>query len=645
MPRAECRLPSAAWYIRGVRIALFVTIWLSVAVPGAAQAPVGYRVSFPAPEHRWMQVEATFPDLPKGTLELRMSRSSPGRYALHEFAKNVFELRVTDGAGRALRTERPDAHQWNVADHDGTVRVTYKVFGDRVDGTYLAVDSTHAHINMPAALVWARGLDRRPATIRFEPPAGTSWRVATQLLPGPDTHTFTAPNLQYLLDSPAEVGAFALRTFVVDDGAGRPEFRIAMHHMGTDADLDAYARDAEAIVREMKHVFGEYPRFENNTYTFIADYLPWASGDGMEHRNSTILSSPRSIASGRTNLLGTASHEFFHAWNVERIRPRSLEPFDFERANTSAELWLAEGFTSYYGPLVLMRAGLTTPARYAGTLAATINAVTLSPGRRVRTAEEMSRFAPFVDAAAAIDPTNFDNTFLSYYTWGAAIGLGLDLTLRDRSDGAVTLDDFMRALWREFGKSGEPVPGYVGRPYTTADLVRVLGTVAGDEAFARDFFARYIQGHEIVDYARLLSRAGFVVRPSRRGSAFPGDLALESSGGRVRIAGYVPMGSPAYDAGLERDDVLISLEGDRVISPADFEEGLRRRRPGDSVEVRFERRGRVVSGTLRLAEDARIEVLPAEEAGNAVTAAARRFRESWLSSRATAVVPSPRPKS
>jgi len=396
-----------------------------------------------------MQVEVTFPELPAGTLQIRMSRSSPGRYALHEFAKNVYDVRVTDGGGKPLIAARPNPHQWDVSGHDGTVRVTYRIFGDRVDGTYLSIDTTHAHINMPAALMWARGLERRPATVRFEPPAGATWRVATQLFPGADANTFTAPNLQYLMDSPSEFGAFALRTFSVEDSGGRkPTFRVAVHHQGSDEELAAYARDTEAIVREARNVYGEYPAFENNTYTFLADYLPWANGDGMEHRNSTVLTSSGSLRASRAGLLGTVSHEFFHSWNVERIRPQSLEPFNFEEANMSGELWLAEGFTSYYGPLIVHRAGLTDAATYARSLSGTINAVMFDPGRRIRTAEEMSRFAPFVDAATSIDPTNFSNTFISYYTWGAAIGLGLDLSLRERSDGRITLDHFMRALWR-----------------------------------------------------------------------------------------------------------------------------------------------------------------------------------------------------
>jgi predicted metalloprotease with PDZ domain len=607
----------------------------------AAQAPVSYRLTFPEPEHRWMQVEVAFPDLPPGPLQVRMSRSSPGRYALHEFAKNVFDVRVTDGKGTALTPSRPNLHQWDVAGHDGTVRVTYKIFGDRVDGTYLAVDRTHAHINMPAALMWARGLEDRPATVRFEQPPGAQWRVATQLFPGSDPQTFTAPNLQYLLDSPSEFSDFDLRTFTVDDGRRRPVFRIAMHHEGTDEELDAYARDTEAIVREMRGVFGEFPAFENNTYTFIADYLPWASGDGMEHRNSTILSSSGSLQS-RMGLLGTVSHELFHVWNVERIRPQSLEPFNFEQANMSGELWLAEGFTSYYGPLILHRAGLSNAAEYARWIAGTINEVALSPGRHVRTAEEMSQFAPFVDAAAAIDRTSFDNTFISYYTWGAAIGLGLDLTLRDRTDGKVTLDDYMRALWKEFGKSGERTPGYVEKPYTMADLKRTLASVAGDAAFADDFFARYIQGHQIVDYARLLARAGLVVRPQHPGRAFIGDLQLQAGHG-IRITGAVPFGAPAYKAGLERDDVIVAVAGKAVARPSDIDDELKSVQPGSLVRVVYRRRGQdaEIETDLRVAEDPRIEVAPAEQAGQRVSESQRRFREAWLSSQTARVLKRP----
>jgi predicted metalloprotease with PDZ domain len=482
-----------------------------------AQAPIAYRLSFPAPEQRWMQVEMTLTDLPAGPLELHMSRSSPGRYALHDFAKNVFDVEVSDGQQRAMEVTRPSPHEWHVAAPGERVVVRYRVSGDRIDGTYLGIDSTHAHINMPAAIMWARGLEMRAVTVHFEPPGGSpSWQVATQLFPGADARTFTAPNLQYLMDSPSEFGNFTLQTFTVEDGGRTPTFRVAMHHQGSPAEVRDYAQAAETIVREARTIFGAFPQFDGGTYTFIADYLSSASNDGMEHRNNTILTSNVSFGSSRTKLLDAVAHEFVHSWNVERIRPKSLEPFKFDDVNVSRELWLAEGVTDYYAPLILKRAKLTDLPSYAADIAAAINTVTLSPGRRVRTAEEVSAMAHLVDGAASIDRAVRD-TFVSYYTWGEAIGLGLDLTLRGRSNNAITLDHVMRALWQRFGTTADRIPGYVERPYTAEDVRDVLAEVSGDRAFASDFFARFIHGHDLPDYKRLLARAGLVLRPVRPG--------------------------------------------------------------------------------------------------------------------------------
>src|SRR5688572_16903747 len=231
-----------------------------------------------------MEVEVTFPDVPPGTLEVMMSRTSPGRYAVHEFARNVYDVRIDDGAGGQLGVEHPNPSQWNVTAHPGTVRVRYKVFGNHLNGTHVSIDTTHAHLNIPASLMWARGFEARGVRVTFDAPE--NWKIATQLHPTSDPHTFTAGNLQYLVDSPVELSAFTPRTFVVDR-----EFRVALHHDGSDADADRFAADLEKIVREQRSVFGELPDFEA-PYTFISDFLPWAASDGMEHRNSTVLTEP-----------------------------------------------------------------------------------------------------------------------------------------------------------------------------------------------------------------------------------------------------------------------------------------------------------------------------------------------------------------
>jgi predicted metalloprotease with PDZ domain len=599
---------------------------------GAPPATIAYRLSFPQREHRLMDVSVTFTGVPDGPFRLHMSRSSPGRYSLHQFAKNLFDLKVTDGAGAPLGVTRTTPDEWVVPTHGRTVSVSYRVFGDRVDGTYLSVDSTHAHINMPAAILWAVGLDRLPIEVRFEPPAGSNWRVATQLFPGSDEFTFTAPNLQYLMDSPSEFGSFDLRTFNVPDGSRTPTFRVAVHHNGDGGELDGFARDVEKIVREARNIYGEFAPYDGGTYTFLADYTPQGNMDGMEHRNSTVVTAGASIRGSRLDLLDTIAHEFFHSWNVERIRPRSLEPFDLDDVNMSGELWLAEGFTSYFGALVMRRTGLTTTREFAQELGRVVNAVITSPGRKVRTAEEMSQQAAFTDSATAIDRTNFENTFISYYTWGEAIGLALDLSLRDRTSGKATLDRFMRTMWERFGKPGGE-PGYVSKPYTIDDAKAVLASVASSHEFAQQFFAKYIQGHDTADYTTLLGRAGLVMRPLNPGAAYAGGLQLQTAGDGVRVVTDVPFDSPAFAAGLEREDRVLSIGGTAVTTESTVREAIARRKPGDEVSIVFERRGgERVTAMLKLVADPRVEIVTIEETGRMPTGAQRTFRRNWFGS-------------
>ncbi|HEX8393158.1 MAG TPA: PDZ domain-containing protein [Longimicrobium sp.] len=605
---------------------------LVLAAPAFAQQRVEYEIRYPNRVHHEAEVTATFSGVPAGRpLEVRMSRTSPGRYALHEFAKNVYGVRVTDGRGRPLAATRPDPSGWTVAGHDGTVRVQYTLFGDRVDGTYTAIDATHAHLNMPATFLWARGMEGAPVRARFDRPDG--WRVATQLAPTADSAVFTAPNLQYFMDSPTEVSDFDLRTWTVPGPGGRTyTMRMAMHHLGTDEELDRYVEKVKKVVAEEIALWGEPAGYDFGTYTFLADYLPWAAGDGMEHRNSTIITAPASLAQAEMGLLGTVSHEYFHSWNVERLRPRSLEPFSFSEANMSGELWFAEGFTSYYDALFIRRAGLTDDAEYASEAGGIANAVTNAQGRRFFSPVEMSQQAPFVDAAVSIDPVNRGNTFLSYYTWGSGVGLGLDLTLRSRFPN-LTLDDFMRAMWRQYGR--EQTNGLApARPYTVADLRRVLGEVTRDTAFANDFFRRYVEGREAVDYAPLLARAGFLLRKAQAGRPWLGAQLADAQGGGVRIGGYTTHGGSLYAAGVDAGDVIRSVDGQPVANAAAMQALLQGKRAGETLQVEVVSRGTTRTMPVALVENPALEAVPYEAAGMQLTPEMRAFRASWLGSRA-----------
>ncbi|TGE08823.1 M61 family peptidase [Hymenobacter fodinae] len=605
---------------------LLLGLPLAIGRPAAAQAPVQYSVAFPNAVHHEARVTVTFTEVPAGTLQVRMARSSPGRYALHEFAKNVYDVQATDSRGKVLAVNKPDPYGWDVAGHDGTVRFTYTLFGDRTDGTYAGIDARHAHLNMPATLAFARGLEQRPAEVKFEQvPQG--WTVASQLRPDAAKGTWYAPHLQYLMDSPTSLGSQKVRSW--QEQGKTIEMQVL--HDGTDAELDAFANNTKKVVKEAAAIFGGLPDYDFGRYTFVANYLPQTSGDGMEHRNSTSLTSSRPLrGTGAIDNLGTVSHEFFHSWNVERIRPKDLEPFDFERANMSSGLWFAEGFTQYYGELLLRRAGIYTDDQYCEeALSGLVGAMLTAPGAKRFSPVYMSQQAPFVDAAAAIDPNNRGNTYLSYYYIGGANALALDLELRQRFK--TDLDTYMRTLWQQQGKfQSNYAPE---KPYTLQDLQRVLGQVAKDTAFAGQFFRQHIYGHELPKYDELLAPAGMLVRPARAGQA---SLAarLQFNPDSSATLGSTSVGSPLYTAGLDREDVLLKLAGQKPISAKELQKRLAAHKPGDVVQVEVRARDGVRTVPVTLVEDPTLEVVTYEQAKKPVTKAQKKFREEWLRGKA-----------
>jgi predicted metalloprotease with PDZ domain len=406
--------------------------------------------------------------------------------------------------------------------------------------------------------------------------------------------------------------------------------RLAVHHNGSEEYVDAYADMAKAVVAEEKAVWGEFPQYDYGTYTFIADYLPYVYGDGMEHRNSTIIASTGSLKANAVGLLGTLAHEFFHGWNVRRLRPKSLEPFDFTKANMSEELWFAEGFTSYYGDLTMCRAQIVSIDRFAKDISGTLNYVINGPGRKYFSAAEMSAQAPFVDAATSVDEQNRGNTFVSYYSYGEAIALGLDLTLRTKFHG-MTLDDVMRKAWELYGKPF--------KPYTIDDLKGVLATATNDSEFANSFFERYILGHEVVDYEKLLANAGMILRNARRDKAWLGNAAMRYDDGKAVISAPTTMGTPYYRAGLDRSDRIIRIDGMAITSAKDIDSVLSKHKPGESTTIDFEQRGSMKSASVVFAANSQLEVVRNEQASLPVTDEMVSFREQWLGTKVKEKLP------
>ncbi|MFO7800608.1 M61 family metallopeptidase [Rhodohalobacter sp.] len=593
------------------RLLLTTFLTLCVYALGFSQTATKYEISFDNAVHHEAKISVYFDNLEEKVLEVRMSRTSPGRYALHEFAKNVYNVKAYDEDGNELNVTRPNPHQWNVSGHNGTVRFEYTLFANRGDGTYSQVDEVHAHLNMPATFAWARDYEHRPIEITFNTDFDQNWKVATQLkhLEG---NKFYAPDLAYFLDSPVEIADFHLREQKVDG----QNIRMALHTHASDEEVDMYFENVMAIVQQQRDVFGELPEFDYGEYTFLNCYMPNASGDGMEHRNSTIVTGSKPMDQELGNYrIGTIAHEFFHVWNVERIRPASLEPFDFEEANMSGELWFAEGFTSYYTNLTLVRAGIISEQEYVEGLAGGINYVSNSPGRNYHNPIEMSYQAPFVDAARSVDPTNRENTFISYYTYGSVLGLALDLSLRNEDDN-LNLDEFMSLVWDKYGKDEIP--------YTVRDIWDALSDYAGEE-FSNEFFKRYIYNSELPDYQQLLETAGVSLEKANPEKAVLGtSIAIENGVGKLRTNAIV--GSPVYEAGINRNDEIVSIDGVLLSDVESVDEILRANKPGDRMEIRFNRMEEELTVEIELAEDPVIQTKLDDTAGSVQ----RQRRGSWL---------------
>jgi predicted metalloprotease with PDZ domain len=539
-----------------------------------------------------------------------MPRSSPGRYAIHEFAKNVYEVEAYDSKGKRLELYRPNPYQWDVAGHDGEVTISYTLFANRADGTYEGINERNAHLNMPATFMFARGLEDRPIEITFDVREDLNWKVATQLkhLEG---NRFYAPDMQYFMDSPTIIADWSSRSW---EQSGQT-IEFVLLHLGTEEELDAYVDQVKKITAEQEAVFGELPQFDFGKYTFLASYNPWVAGDGMEHRNSTILTGNRSLARGGN--IGTVSHEFFHAWNVERIRPKALEPFSFEEANMSGELWFAEGFTSYYTSLILKRAGLINEEQYINGLLGGLNAVLNLPGPGIHSVVEMSYQAPFVDAATSIDPVNRANTFVSYYTFGSVLGLGLDLMLRTQFEG-LDLDGYMQAVWERFGKPE--------LPYTLQGLEAVLAAYSRDAAFAKDYFSRYIHGKESIDFVPLFREMGIEMKRENADRATLGQVYIDIKDGKATVASDVLRTSPLYGVGISRGAEILSLDGQSLSTPEDLQRILQAHKPGDKVAIAYTQLGMDGEAEITLVGDPNWNL--------SITASPNPKREAWLASKA-----------
>ena len=580
-----------------------------------SQSDVQYEISFKNAVHHEAEITVEYNNVEIDTLSVRMSRTSPGRYAIHEFAKNVYGFNAMDEKGNNLKVTRTNPYQWDISGHHGSIKITYTLFANHGDGTYSQVDETHAHLNIPATFIYAKAYRKSPVQIKLHPRKDLNWKVATQLKPLSENEYF-APDLDYFMDSPIEISDHELRSFKIHSEGKDFNIEFALHQAHGHEGFDAYFENVKKIVKSEIQVFGTLPDFDFGSYTFLACYAENVDGDGMEHRNSTVLTSKKSLLKGGAERnIGTVAHEFFHAWNVERIRPLSLEPFDYEEANMSGELWFAEGFTSYYTTLTLCRTGIISREAYVKGLSKNLNYVWNSPGLNYFNPVQMSYQAPFVDAATSVDQVNWENTFVSYYSYGNVLGLALDLSLRNLQ-GNKSLDGFMRRVWQTYGENEIP--------YTLKNLETELAAYV-DKTFSEQFFNSYIYDSNMPDYNALFASVGIEFSQQYEDRPSFG-ATIENINNKWLISSNPQQNSSLYNGGLSKEDSIISIDGkltNNKIKPNEF---LNAYKVGQTVKVVYNRFENQYEGEMTFVRDASFKTTLMEE----TTKAIRQRQNSWL---------------
>lgn len=508
----------------------------------AAPTEIAFTVGMSKPWTHLLEVQVSvkWDQMPEA-LDLKMPVWTPGSYLIREYARHVQDFAVKNSAGADLAWQKTSKNTWTVKTGGAKeIKASYQVYANELTVRTNEVNSEHAFWNNAATLMFVKGQLSAPSTITVNPYG--NWKIATGLpqVAG-SANTFKAPNFDVLFDSPFEVSNFTEFDFVVE---GKPH-RLVFSGEG-NYDGPEIAADVTKIVEEAYKIFGELP-YDN--YTFIVNLR---GGGGLEHLNSTALQFYRwgfKPQARLTGFLGLVAHEYFHAFNVKRIRPDALGPFDYENENYTRLLWVAEGGTEYYSGLLLLRAGLISPQEYLAGKADAIRRLDALPGRLEQSLEESS-FDAWIKYYRQDE--NSMNTQISYYDKGELVNMLIDLKIREASKGTKSLDDVMRALYNDFYKKG--------KNYTPADYQRLAEAAAG--VSLDDLFSKYVRGTAEVDWNAFLNGIGLEIITSGGGKPYLGAELTEANGNLTVRA--IPAGSPAYEQGLNTGDQIVAVDGYRA---------------------------------------------------------------------------------
>lgn len=578
--------------------------------------PILYSVTPFDPSGHRLKITLSIPGPDPAGQALSLPAWIPGSYLIRDFSRQIETIQATH-RGKPVPLRKTGSHRWLCEPVAGPLLVEYTVYAWDLSVRSAHVDETHAFFNGTSVFLEAEGRSAEPCLLKLCPPPHTkTWRVHTSLpeaggLPGAARRhgfgLYRASSYDDLIDHPVEIGT----PQVVSFSAHGAEHEMVFTGVIPGLDLERIAADTKRICETQIEFFEPDTRqapFLDSADRYV--FMTMVTGDaygGLEHRASTALMASRGdlptigrkdAGEGYQTFLGLVSHEYFHTWNVKRIKPAAFAPYDLSRENHTRLLWVFEGFTSYYDDLMLLRSGVISDTDYLRLLGKTIANVHGAGGRFKQSVAESS-----FDAWTRYykQDENSPNALVSYYTKGALVALGLDLLIREGSGHERCLDDVMRLMWQRFGRDF-----YRGSPSGVAedampDLIREATGVD-----ASDFLDRYAHGREDIPLERMLAASGIQME-WKSGSEIPSlDVRMRAVNGELQFA-TVREGGAAHTGGISAGDVLVALDGLRTADNAALDRLLRSHEPGNVVQLHVFRRDELRAYSVKLSPPARTE--------------------------------------
>ncbi len=570
-------------------IALFFMLLTSTA---ARSVTISFDVSFTEPQAHYADIRMNLGGISTEYVDIKMPVWTPGSYLIREFAKNVENVQAVSTSGQPVRVEKVSKNTWRVYAKKSDFALNYRVYSFEISVRTPFVDASHAFLSPAGLFMYPSGMISQPSTVTVHLPA--MWKkISTGLEPvAGKENTFYAPDFDILYDSPIEIGNQDVFSFPV----GGVNYEVAMYG-GGNYDKQRLAVDMPKIIAQEAAVFGENP---NKRYVFIVHNYNVGSG-GLEHLNSTVLGVARfnyGTEAGHLAFLRLVAHEHFHLWNVKRLRPKALGPFDYETENYTTNLWIAEGFTSFYDKLSVHRAGLFSAEKYLEAVLGDIGTIENQPGNKVQAASESS-FDAWIKYYRPNENTK--NSTVSYYNKGAVIALLMNLEILHSTRGQKSLDDVMKAVYTEYYQKQK-------RGYTDAEFRAMAEKIAG--VSLSEIYDGYVNGTAPIDYNRYFGYAGLklITDDAAKQNPLLGTTTAVKDG-KTMITN-VARGSAAWIDGLNVNDEVIAIDGIRI-NPVNVEaprltevdKYVATRKVGARIQVLIARDGLMQTISVTLKED------------------------------------------